>query len=80
MEPQNHADLEEEIEQLREDLFLAQTDLKNARLENVSLKNFIQTLYESCEGLEETDLTLAELLSNLKENIRRFSKDNGVRI
>lgn len=70
----------EELEQLREDLFLAHTDLNSARTENIALKNFIQNIYESCEGLEETDLTLEALLSNLKENIRVFSKEHRIRL
>jgi len=72
--------LEEQIEQLKEDLFLSQSDLNVARTENIALKNFIQNLYESCEGLENTQLTLKEVLENLKENIRIFSKDHRIRL
>ena len=72
--------LQEENEQFKEDLFLAQTDLENARTENIALKNFIQNIYESCEGLEETELSLPDVLNNLKENIRIFSKDHRIRL
>lgn len=69
-----------QIEQLREDLFLAQTDLENARTENIALKNFIQNIYESCEELEETEMSLDNVLHNLKENIQIFSKDHRIRL
>jgi len=72
--------LEEQLEQLKEDLFLSQSDLDLARTENIALKNFIQNVYESCEGLEDTQLTLSEVLENLKENIRIFSKDHRIRL
>lgn len=72
--------LQEENEQLKEDLFLANTDLENARTQNIALKNFIQNVYESCESLEDTDLLLEDVLRNLKENIRVFSKDNQIRL
>jgi len=72
--------LREELEQQKEDLFLSQSDLDYLRTENTALKNFIQNIYESCEGLEETDLSLADLIKNLKENIRVFSKDNNIRL
>ena len=72
--------LKEELEQLKEDLFLAQSDLEIARTENIALKNFIQNLYESCEGLGDTDAELQDVLKNLKENIRIFSKDQRIRL
>lgn len=77
---ENTAALKEEIEQLKEDLFLAYSDLDKARTENVALKNFILDLYESCEALEESEMALGTVLENLKKNIRMFSKDHNIRI
>ncbi|REE01760.1 hypothetical protein [Marinoscillum furvescens] len=70
--------LQSELADKKEDLFLCQQDLEKLRNENIALKNFIQTLYESCEGLEGTELSLEEVLDNLKDNIRRFSKDHQI--
>lgn len=70
--------LEEERDQIKEELFLAQSDLTQLRTENTSLKNFLHTVYESCEGLEDTDLALSDVLKNLKENIRVFAKDHHI--
>ena len=72
--------LEEQIEQLKEDLFFAHTDLQTARTENIALKNFVQNIYESCEGMEDIELSLSDVLKNLKENIRVFSKDHQIRL
>ena len=72
--------LKEELEQLNEDLFLSQNDLEFTRTENVALKSFIQNLYDSCQELEETELSLQEVLKNLKENIRLFSRENRIRL
>ena len=72
--------LKEELEQLKEDLFLDQNDLEFTRTENVELKSFIQNLYDSCQELEETELSLQEVLKNLKENIRLFSRENRIRL
>ena len=70
----------EELEQLKEDLFLAQSDLQHSRTENTDMRNFIQTIYESCEHVKDTGLLLDELLENLKENIRIFAKDHNIRL
>jgi len=77
---QDEESLKEEIDQLKEDLFLMQSDFSHIRTENIALKNFIQTLYESCEGLEDTALSLDMILKNLKENIRVFAKDHSIRL
>ena len=73
-------DLKEQIHQLNEDLFLTQSDLESARNENIALKNFIQNLYESCEGIESNKFDLQTVLDNLMENIRDFSRVNGIRL
>lgn len=78
MDGTNFEKLHEEIAQLKEDLFLAQTDLENARTENIALKNFVQNIYESCEGLDDADLSLKDVITNLKENIRIFSRDHRI--
>lgn len=70
--------LKSELADKKEDLFLCQQDLEKMRNENIALKNFIQNVYESCEGMEDTELTLSEVLKNLKDNIRRFSKDHQI--
>ncbi|MEM6736438.1 MAG: hypothetical protein AAF620_10260 [Bacteroidota bacterium] len=72
--------LMKQMEQLREDLFLAQTDLENAKTENIALKNFIQNIYESCEELGETEISLDNVLCNLKKNIQIFSKAHRIRL
>ena len=72
--------LREQIEQLKEDLFLAQSDLETSSTQNIVLKNFIQNIYESCDGIEDDSLELNTLLKNLKENIRVFAKANNIRL
>jgi len=74
------SELENQLADLKESLFLSQQDEERYRIENIALKNFIQNLYESCEGLEDTELTLEDILSNLKQNIRTFAKDNNIRL
>ncbi len=80
-------DLESKIQELeslladrKEDLFISRQDLERSRIENIALRNFIQTLYESCDGLEDAELTLEEVLENLKQNIRTFAKDHNIRL
>ncbi len=72
-------ELEEQLANANEELFLAQSDLKQAQVLQVELMNFIQNIYESCDQLEE-DQDLSELLKNLKENIRVFAKVNRIRL
>jgi len=74
------AKLKEALEQAQEDLFLSQSDLEFARNENIALKSFVKDLYESCENMQEVDLPLSDLLKNLKANIRKFAKDNNIRL
>jgi hypothetical protein len=74
------SELQEQLADFKESLFLSQQDEDRWRVENIALKNFIQTLYESCEGLEDTELTLEEVLQNLKENIRVFARDHNIRL
>ena len=77
------SELKEQLEQLRDELFLCRQDVEKYRTENIALKNFIQTLYENCEKVEadkDTELTLPELLKNLKENIRVFARDHHMRL
>lgn len=81
MEPEKEIEeLKAELADRKEDLFISQQDLERSRTENIALKNFIQTLYESCDGLEGTDLTLDEVLLNLKQNIRTFAKDHNIKL
>ena len=72
--------LKEQVTQLNEDLFLCRQDEERWRTENIALKNFIQTLYENCEGFENTELTLEAVLKNLKENIRVFAREHRIRL
>jgi hypothetical protein len=77
------SEFKEQLEQLKEELFLCRQDTERYRTEGIALKNFIQTLYENCESIEsdkDTELTLAELLKNLKENIRVFARDHHIRL
>jgi hypothetical protein len=77
------SELKEQLEQLKEELFLGRQDVEKYRTENIALKNFIQTLYENCEKVQadkDTELTLADLLKNLKENIRVFARDHFIRL
>ena len=71
-------ELDEKLAQANEDLFLAKSDLEFSKSENIALKNFVQNLYESCEGLEDMEIDLAHVIKNLKENIRVFAKDHGI--
>lgn len=71
---------DERIAQLQEELFLSRQDEERWRTENIALRNFIQNLYESCEGLEDTELTLPEVLENLKRNIQVFARDHRIRL
>jgi hypothetical protein len=76
-------ELKEQLEQLHEELFLCRQDTERYRTESIALKNFIQTLYENCEKVEsdkDTELTLTDLLKNLKENIRVFARDHHIRL
>jgi len=72
--------LKEQLAQQQEELFLCRQDGERYRNESIALKNFIQDLYESCEGLEDTELTLEEVLKNLKKNIQVFAKDHRIRL
>lgn len=71
---------DERIAQLQEELCLSRQDEERWRTENIALRNFIQNLYESCEGLEDTELTLPEVLENLKRNIQVFARDHRIRL
>jgi hypothetical protein len=73
-------ELKEKLAQANEDLFLAKSDLDSAKIENIALKNFIQNVYESCDGLDDIDIELEDLLQNLKKNIRVFARDNGIKL
>ncbi|MEQ9299399.1 MAG: hypothetical protein RIF33_12580 [Cyclobacteriaceae bacterium] len=72
--------LEDQLANHKEDLFLAKIDLEKCRTENIALRGFIQNVYESCEGLEGAELTLEEVLHNLRKNIRIFSRDHQIRL
>ena len=72
--------LREELADIKEALFLCQQDEQKLRTENIALKNFVQNVYESCEGLEESSLALEEVLSNLKKNIQVFAKVHQIRL
>lgn len=77
------SELKEQLDQLGEELFLCRQDGERYRTESIALKNFIQTIYESCERLEQTEdaeITLKEVLKNLKENIRVFARDHHMRL
>ncbi len=72
----------EQVEQLNEELFLSRQDAERYRTESIALKNFIQTIYESCDSLERSEnheISLQEVLKNLKENIKTFGRDNRIR-
>lgn len=71
-------ELENQLADLKESLFLSQQDEERWRIENIALKNFVQNLFESCEGMQDTELTLDEVLRNLKENIRKFARDHNI--
>ena len=77
------SELKERVNQLQEELFLCRQDGERYRTESIALKNFIQTLYENCESIEsdkDSELTLEELLKNLKENIQVFARDHYIRL
>ncbi len=64
----------------KEELFLTKIDLEKCRTENIALKVFIQNLYESCEGVEDRELSLVDVVNNLKQNIQVFSKAHQIRL
>ena len=75
--------LKEQLAKAEEDLFLCRQDEERHRTESIAFKNFIQTLYESCERIdatEDTELTLKEVIKNLKENIEVFARDHHFRL
>ncbi|MFY0600412.1 MAG: hypothetical protein JXR03_12135 [Cyclobacteriaceae bacterium] len=72
--------LKSQLADRNEELFISQQDEERWRTENIALKNFIQTLYESCEGLEQTELSLEEVLENLTKNIRVFAKAHNIKL
>ncbi len=74
------SELAERLEQAKEQAFLDQYDLKKAMTENIALKTFVQNIYESCDQIDESDLSLEELIKNLKENIRVFAKDHKIKL
>lgn len=82
MEPDDREieNLRSELEDLKEALFLAQTDLEKSRTINIALRGFIQNLYESCEAMENTGLEVSRVIENLKKNIRVFAKDHLIRL
>lgn len=74
------SEVEALLEDKKEALFLCQQDLEVSRTENIALKNFIQTLYESCQHLENSELTLDSVIKNLSENIRVFARDHHINL
>ncbi|MEM8894959.1 MAG: hypothetical protein AAGC88_10310 [Bacteroidota bacterium] len=72
--------LQAELENLREELFLAQTDIEKYRNENIALKGFIQNIYESCEAVNDLDVGLEDVLSNLRINIQKLAKAHSIRL
>lgn len=80
MNDQELEELQRRLDDAEEKAFLALNDLDHARTENIALKNFIQNLYESCEGIEDMDISLKDVIKNLRENIRVFSRHNNIRL
>lgn len=74
------AELEEQLADAKEQLFLSQTDLREAQVLQVELMNFIQNIYESCDQIDEENQDLMELLKNLKKNIQVFARVNRIRL
>lgn len=72
--------LEALLADYKEELFLTKIDLEKCRTENIALKVFIQNLYESCEGVEDRELSLIDVVNNLKQNIQVFAKAHQIRL
>lgn len=73
-------ELGERLEQAKEQTFLDQYDLKKAVTENIALKTFVQNIYESCDQVDQSELSMEGLIKNLKENIRVFAKDHKIKL
>lgn len=73
-------ELSERLEQAKEQAFLDQYDLKKALTENIAMKTFVQNIYESCDQIDQSALSLEDLIKNLKENIRIFAKDHKIKL
>ncbi|MBV6646764.1 MAG: hypothetical protein KI790_15005 [Cyclobacteriaceae bacterium] len=67
--------LEAELDDAKEALFLAQGDLKRSKSENQALTDFLQNLYLSCKEMEDSELDLKQVVTNLKKNIEVFAEE-----
>ena len=66
------------LDDVQEQLFNLQSDMKYMSTENTALKDFLGNLYYSCRELEETEIQAEDLIKNLKQNIEVFAKDHKI--
>jgi len=73
--------LEKELDEVKEQLYNTQSDLKYILTDNIAIKDFIQDLYENCRELKDgTDLSVEDIISNLMRNIEVFARDHRMRL
>lgn len=68
------------LDDVQEQLFNLQSDMKYMSTENTALKDFLGNLYYSCKELEETEIQAEDLIKNLKQNIEVFARDHKIRL
>ncbi len=69
--------LELELDEVKEQLYNTQSDLKYILNDNIAVKDFIIDLYENCRELKgQGDLDGTEMINNLMRNIEVFAKDH----
>ena len=72
--------LELQLDDVQEQLFNLQSDMKYMSTENTALKYFLSNLYHSCRELEESEIEAEDLIRNLKTNIEVFARDHRIRL
>ena len=68
------------LDDVQEQLFNIQSDMKYMSTENTALKDFLGNLYYSCKELEDAEIQAEDLIRNLKQNIEVFAKDHNIRL
>ena len=72
--------LEAQLDDVEEQLFNLQSDMKYVSTENIALKDFLSNLYHSCKELEDTEIETKDIIKNLTENIQVFARDHKIRL
>ena len=68
------------LDDVQEQLFNIQSDMKYMSTENTALKDFLSNLYHSCKELEDSEIEAEDLIHNLKSNIQVFARDHRINL